>query len=215
MEGILVRLHDVNLRARLAADVVCIAVVIEALRLPRILMHRGHVEGGVATAIRLGDVDGIRDLLVQQLQGQVVSVVVAPCASVGEVGAPLHMRHHLAAVHFEVADLGRPGRSAPASGHDGHSAVARHLELARALVRWPSRRHTRSRRRRRRRRDHRRHHRCAAHRPADRLVGPPARCRNCLRARGLHVAASIGPKDKGGTAGRALAIRLASRPIAL
>mmetsp|Transcript_172916 Transcript_172916/g.554462 ORF Transcript_172916/g.554462 Transcript_172916/m.554462 type:complete len:201 (+) Transcript_172916:2248-2850(+) len=146
VEGILVRLHDVDLRAGLAAHVVRIAIVVEAFRLPRVLVHGRQVKGSVAAAVGCRNIHCEGHLLPQQVEGQVVGVVVHPGALVGEVGPALHVRDDLAlALDQHICALGASGSCLPTGRNNSDVSIAWHVEAARTSVGGPALRRPRAR----------------------------------------------------------------------
>mmetsp|Transcript_29533 Transcript_29533/g.75162 ORF Transcript_29533/g.75162 Transcript_29533/m.75162 type:complete len:200 (-) Transcript_29533:95-694(-) len=124
--GFRVGLHDVDFSAAHTTNCVGIAVVVPACRFIVVLVHGGEVEGRVAAAGSLIEVNGVAHRLAQQFQSKVLLAgVEARCASVCEVRTAVHVAMHLS----QVGDR----HVVPAGGHHLHIAVTPQGNTARAL----------------------------------------------------------------------------------
>mmetsp|Transcript_118008 Transcript_118008/g.252037 ORF Transcript_118008/g.252037 Transcript_118008/m.252037 type:complete len:322 (+) Transcript_118008:1131-2096(+) len=131
MPGVKVPLLHVNLGARLAAHIVCVTVVVPALRLVCVLPHRGEVQGCIATALRLGEVRSVAQRLPEEIEACVHVVIVdAWCAHLRKVGSATHVRYDLASSFH--SHLVVPIEIVPPCGHDRDRAMAAHVDHARA-----------------------------------------------------------------------------------
>mmetsp|Transcript_108255 Transcript_108255/g.349506 ORF Transcript_108255/g.349506 Transcript_108255/m.349506 type:complete len:243 (+) Transcript_108255:100-828(+) len=132
--GVLVGLLEIDFSARDSADLVRVAVVICTVRSQLVLVQGREVERGVAAAAGPGHVRGPPHGLAQQLPRHVLGVVVdVILAGVRKVRSAAHVRLHTAASHLHLA--GRLARHVDLGLHDGHRAIALHLQGAEAGAR--------------------------------------------------------------------------------
>mmetsp|Transcript_70601 Transcript_70601/g.151269 ORF Transcript_70601/g.151269 Transcript_70601/m.151269 type:complete len:344 (-) Transcript_70601:102-1133(-) len=128
----IVSLLDVNLCARLATNIVRIAIEVPALRLVLVLLHGDEIERDVATARRLRHVGGVTHRLPKQIEPHVLLRLVRSCrANIREIRPATHGgRNRLLIVHRDFCTF----PFVPPCGNNLDGAIALHVELARTSV---------------------------------------------------------------------------------